>query len=95
MLSPHGWLSVQIVLFALTLVTTTWAGADHYAFYRIDMSLLDYPETLRRQLMAMLAEPTFYLHGLWYSVTILKILGCHEMGHYDACLRYGVVATRP
>ena len=92
---PHGRLSVQIVLFALTLVTTTWAGADHYAFYRIDMSLLDYPETLRRQLMAMLAEPTFYLHGLWYSVTILTILGCHEMGHYVACLRYGVVATRP
>jgi membrane-associated protease RseP (regulator of RpoE activity) len=37
----------------------------------------------------------FYVRGLWYSLTILAILGCHEMGHYVACLRYGVVATRP
>jgi membrane-associated protease RseP (regulator of RpoE activity) len=40
-------------------------------------------------------QPIFYLHGLWYSLTILAILGCHEMGHYVACLKYGVVATRP
>ena len=40
-------------------------------------------------------SPRFYLHGLWYSLTVLGILGCHEMGHYVACLRYGVDATRP
>ena len=44
---------------------------------------------------AMFYQPLFYLRGLWYSLTILTILGCHEMGHYIACLRYGVVATRP
>ena len=32
----------------------------------------------------------FYARGLWYSLTILAILGCHEMGHYVACLRYNV-----
>jgi membrane-associated protease RseP (regulator of RpoE activity) len=37
----------------------------------------------------------FHLHGLWYSVTILAILGCHEMGHYLLALRYGVDTTRP
>ena len=33
--------------------------------------------------------------GLWYSVTILAILGCHEMGHYLACRYYDVDASLP
>ena len=35
------------------------------------------------------------LHGLWYSVSILAILGCHELGHYYACRYYGVDASLP
>ena len=35
------------------------------------------------------------LQGFWYSVTILGILGAHEMGHYLACRRYNVDATLP
>ena len=92
---PHGKLWVQIVLFALTLVTTTWAGIEHYAFFKIDMSLLDHPAELEQRLTALLSDRSLYLQGLWYSLTILTILGCHEMGHYIACLRYNVVATRP
>jgi membrane-associated protease RseP (regulator of RpoE activity) len=92
---PHGKLWVQIVLFALTLVTTTWAGIEHYAFFKLDMALRDRPAALEAQLAALLSDRTLYLQGLWYSLTILTILGCHEMGHYVACLRYNVVATRP
>jgi membrane-associated protease RseP (regulator of RpoE activity) len=33
--------------------------------------------------------------GLWYSLTILGILGAHEMGHYVACRVYKVDATLP
>src|SRR6202030_1767126 len=33
--------------------------------------------------------------GLWYSATILAILGCHEMGHYLACRYYDVDASLP
>ena len=33
--------------------------------------------------------------GLWYSLTILGILGAHEMGHYLACRIYKVDATLP
>jgi membrane-associated protease RseP (regulator of RpoE activity) len=46
-------------------------------------------------LSELFGDPLFYVRGLWYSLTILAILGCHEMGHYVACLKYNVLATRP
>lgn len=33
--------------------------------------------------------------GLGFSFCLMAILGCHEMGHYLACRRYGVDATLP
>lgn len=36
-----------------------------------------------------------YLHGAWYSATILAILGAHEFGHYFACRYYDVDASLP
>jgi len=87
---PHGRLWVQLGLLGLTLATTTFVGGCHYHFFTIDLATA-----------AMEPPPPdfgdvfFYLRGLWYSLTILAILGCHEMGHYVACLRYGVLATRP
>ena len=39
---------------------------------------------------------TFSLaQGLWYSLTILAILGAHEMGHYLACRYYQVDTSLP
>ena len=35
------------------------------------------------------------VRGLWYSATILAILGCHELGHYFACRYYDVDASLP
>ena len=35
------------------------------------------------------------VRGLWYSVTILAILGSHELGHYFACRYYDVDASLP
>jgi membrane-associated protease RseP (regulator of RpoE activity) len=91
---PHGRLWVQLALFALTLVATTAIGALHYLSYSIEFSQIN--EALAGDTITQIASrPLFYVHGLWYSLTILAILGCHEMGHYVACLRYDVVATRP
>jgi membrane-associated protease RseP (regulator of RpoE activity) len=92
---PHGRLWVQIVLFALTLLTTTFAGGCHYYFFEIDLATADLPQLAGPSLSDAFLTPIFYLHGLWYSLTILAILGCHEMGHYYACIRYDVIATRP
>ena len=75
-------------------------GGCHYDGFMTDMSTLGAAPTVTLsealgQLRGRLADPLFWVHGLWYSLTILAILGCHEMGHYVMCLRYNVDATRP
>jgi membrane-associated protease RseP (regulator of RpoE activity) len=77
------WL--HVLLFALTIATTTVVGAGWYASFIDDFrgSALTLP-------FAMLL-----VRGLWYSATILAILGCHELGHYLACRYYNVDASLP
>lgn len=92
----HGKLWVQLSLLAVTFFTTTFVGGCHYDNFMIDLSKAG--ELANAPLPAGLfdfSDPAFYARGLWYSLTILAILGCHEMGHYVACLRYDVDATRP
>ncbi len=42
-----------------------------------------------------LADPFYLSYGLKFSVSVLFILICHEMGHYIACRIYKVDATLP
>src|SRR5207249_3578549 len=60
------------LLFLATFVTTTVVGGFHYAGYLLDFT--NRPLTL--------SSSELYVHGLWYSVSILSILGAHELGHY-------------
>ena len=39
--------------------------------------------------------PFVLWHGFCYSLTVLTILGVHELGHYYACRRYRVDASLP
>ena len=80
------WLrGVHAALLLLTVATTTQAGALHYLGF----------------VTGFAAEPpaiswvSLAAHGLWYSVTLLAILGCHELGHYYACRYYDIDASRP
>jgi membrane-associated protease RseP (regulator of RpoE activity) len=75
------WL--HILLFLLTLASTTLLGAGQYASFQTPFGE---PITLELSLL---------LGGLWYSLTILAILGAHEMGHYLACRYYQVDASLP
>ncbi len=75
---------MHVLLVALTLVTTTAVGAAQYASYLADFSDVAGPLDWR-----------FFLRGLWYSLTILAILGSHELGHYFACRYYDVDASLP
>jgi membrane-associated protease RseP (regulator of RpoE activity) len=82
------WL--HVLLFALTVVTTTFVGALQYFSF-----VTGFAREAGELGLEVFGEPRFYLSGLWYSGTILAILGCHEMGHYVACRRYHVDATLP
>jgi membrane-associated protease RseP (regulator of RpoE activity) len=74
----------HVLLFLLTLATTTLVGRGHYAAFLSEFGSV--PVTPGWGLLAK---------GLWYSLTILGILGAHEMGHYLACRWYRVDATLP
>ncbi len=77
---------LHVLLFALTLATTTFIGAFHYAGFLDDFRG---SQVLPMPLAALL------IRGFWYSGTILAILGCHELGHYVACRYYDVDASLP
>jgi membrane-associated protease RseP (regulator of RpoE activity) len=74
-----------ILLFALTVLTTTYAGQLHWASFVIGFS----------DLRLDINEWSLFLRGFWYSVPILGILGAHEFGHYYACRFYRVDASIP
>ncbi len=67
---------VNLVLFLLTLVTTTMAGAMHAG-------------------VDPFSDPWSMSAGLPFSVPLMTILLCHELGHYTAALRHGVPTTLP
>ena len=77
------WL--HVLLFVVTIATTTFVGAEHYASFLSDFT----------NLRLRLSTTGLLLRGFWYSGTILAILGCHEMGHYVACRYYDVDASLP
>ncbi len=74
----------HLLLFAVTILTTTVVGADHYANFLSDFDRVH-----------VTFEWTLLWKGLWYSGTLLLILGAHEMGHYLLCRHYDVDATLP
>ena len=91
--SPHDYLDrprrperigLHSALFLLTLVTTWLTGVGHYAGF-----LSDFRPGFTADFWDLLP------HGGWYSLTILAILGTHEMGHYLACRYYRIDATLP
>lgn len=77
------WL--HLLLLAATLVTTTAAGGFHWVAFETDFGA--------RSVRVGVASAA--IEGLWYSLTLLAILGAHELGHYLACRYYRIGATLP
>jgi membrane-associated protease RseP (regulator of RpoE activity) len=75
----------HLLLLALTLLTTTFVGASHWLAFASAFG--------SRQVRA--AAAVLAVQGLWYSLTLLAILGAHELGHYLACRYYRIGASLP
>ncbi|MCC7175724.1 MAG: site-2 protease family protein [Bryobacterales bacterium] len=86
------WLHILLLL--LTLVSTTAVGARMAENFRTNRPPVYLAEDLGAY-QRLLSHPGSWLHGLAFSLTLLTILLAHEMGHYLACLRYGLDASLP
>ena len=78
---PRKYFSVwvNVVLLIATILSTIWVGMGYYVAYYGSVDL------------------THDLLGglLYFSLPLLTILGCHEMGHYLAAKRHNIAASLP
>jgi membrane-associated protease RseP (regulator of RpoE activity) len=81
-LEPFKLPAINVVLFLLTLLTTTMAGADAAGA----------PVTLGVPLRQCLMNLTA---GLSFSIPLMLILLAHEMGHYSFARRYNIDTSLP
>ncbi|MGH9665274.1 MAG: site-2 protease family protein, partial [Bryobacteraceae bacterium] len=89
----NGRLWLHVLLFLLTLLTTTMVGVGLARGFALNRPL-DFDVDLNAY-SQLFAHPHILLAGLPFSLTLLTILLAHELGHYLMCLHYGVDASRP
>ena len=78
----------------LTIFTTTLVGA--HMMYNFDHNLPFFDLERDLDIFSVgLRSPALFWTGLPFSLTLLTILMAHELGHYLACVYYGVDATLP
>ncbi|MEQ9407051.1 MAG: site-2 protease family protein [Fuerstiella sp.] len=99
-------LRVSLTLFVLTFLSTTLVGADYWP---LDILPGFFNDELRVDILRHLdriwpsaAQTTLterfwqsVLLGCTYSIPLMAILLCHEMGHYLQAVRYHVPASFP
>lgn len=78
-------LLVHLAGVAATFVTTTYFGGWHHAAFLADFG----------QDPPALPPAQFWRGGLWFSLSVMGILGAHEWGHYLTCRWYRVDASLP
>jgi membrane-associated protease RseP (regulator of RpoE activity) len=76
---------INILLLAATIFTTLSAGAAMMGYSVIDSLMMGSPLAVLQALIA----------GAPFAITLMSILGIHELGHYVAARLHGVRATLP
>jgi membrane-associated protease RseP (regulator of RpoE activity) len=88
--TPRTFPWVNVILFAVTCLTTTIVGT---------LLMADFNNTLGDNvtgfLFSILRSPSMLVNGLPFSIAIMTILMAHEMGHYLTCRYYGIDASLP
>jgi len=86
------WL--HTLLFAVTLLTTTAAGAAMQIDFNRNLPF-DVERAFMRTYPWLWHHPAGLLQGLPFSLTLLTILMAHEFGHYLAAMYHRVDASLP
>ena len=85
------WISLPVILFALTCLSTFWVGI---ADWRPTVPLQSFnPGVIAHNFRLLLLEN--WEQGLWYMSSVLLILLLHEFGHFFTTIYYRVPATAP
>jgi hypothetical protein len=82
-------------LFVLTFLTTTTLGAVWVVSTRTDLSTFLDPVLSPSTILGVWHDPAMLRLGLSFSLPLLFILLCHELGHFLACRHYRIPATPP
>jgi membrane-associated protease RseP (regulator of RpoE activity) len=80
-----GYPLVNILLLVATVFTTLSAGASMLGYSVVDSLMMGSPRAVLQALLA----------GAPFAITLMGILGVHELGHYAAARLHGVRATLP
>ena len=91
---PKHRLWLHLLLLLATMFTTTLVGAHMQYNFSHNLPFFDLGRDLDIFTVGLRSPPLF-LAGLPFSLTLLTILMAHELGHYLACVYYGVDATLP
>ncbi len=86
--------ALPIVLLLATLLTTTVVGARLALDFRLRIAPFNSDQDVMPFGWAW-QHPAMLVHGLPFSICLLLILLCHELGHYLACRYYRIPATWP
>jgi len=81
---PRKFPWINVVLFILTCLSTTFVGAGLMAGFNQTFGQTE-----------PFSSPWFFLQGLPFSIAVMSILFSHEMGHYLACRYYRIDASLP
>lgn len=90
---PRWWL--HILLFLLTMLSTTVVGGRIESHYVHGLPAFSLDEDLFAPFVTWIGHPFELLAGLPFSLTLMFILLAHEMGHYLYARHYRVYATPP
>lgn len=82
---PGDRLRVHLLCLFATFLATTYFGGWHYVGFLADFG----------QVQPDVTSGQFWFGGMWFSVSVLVILGAHEWGHYAACQWHKVDASLP
>lgn len=86
--------STNVILLVLTIISTLFVGIQFGAGDQLD-KLLPANADLGQILSVMFSTPVLWLLGLPYVLTLLGILGVHEMGHYVMARIHKAAVTLP